>query len=106
MTFKPGQSGNPGGRPKGLAARARELGDRALDVIREGLDDPDPKVKLAAAKEVFDRGWGKPVQMTADITKRLDEFSDDDLDAGISALRAALSAAGEDGERAAKATKH
>ena len=88
--FKPGQSGNPGGRPKGLAAKAREYADRALEVIAEALEDADPKVRLAAAKEVFDRGYGKPVSMTADVSKRLDDLDDDSLDSAIDALRAAI----------------
>lgn len=90
--FKPGQSGNPGGRPKGLAAKAREYADRALEVIAEALEDVDPKVRLAAAKEVFDRGYGKPVSMTADVSKRLDDLDDDSLDSAIDALRAAIGA--------------
>ena len=31
--FKPGKTGNPGGRPKGIAAKAREHTDKALDVL-------------------------------------------------------------------------
>src|SRR6185312_16620691 len=90
--FQPGVSGNPGGRPKGIAAKAREHTDKALDVLVEGMADEDPRVRVAAAKEVLDRGWGKPLAMTADVTKRLDDFTDDDLDAGIAFLRAALGA--------------
>lgn len=104
--FKPGQSGNPGGRPKGLAAKAREYTDRALEVIAEALQDPDPKVKLAAAKEVFDRGYGKAVSMTADVSKRLDDLDDDSLDSAIDALRSAIGSAGEADGGKDKATAH
>jgi len=106
MVFKPGQSGNPGGRPRGIAALARAHTDRAVEVLVEGMEDEDHKVRIAAAREVLDRGWGKPLAMTADVTKRLDEFTDDDLDAGIAFLRSALGAAGADGVGTGKATKH
>jgi len=104
--FQPGVSGNPGGRPKGIAAKAREHTDRALEVLVEGMADKDSRVRVAAAKEVLDRGWGKPLTMTADVSKRLDEFTDDDLDAGIAFLRAAIGAAAADGSGEGSATKH
>lgn len=106
MPFKPGQSGNPGGRPKGLAAEARRLGDRALKVVEEALFDEDRKVQLAAANIVFDRGWGKPVQMTADLTNKLDDLSDAELDSAIDVLRQSLGSDPDAGARADKATKH
>jgi hypothetical protein len=104
--FRPGISGNPGGRPKGIAAKAREHTDKALEVLVSGMGDNDPRVRVAAAKEVLDRGWGKPLTMTADVTKRLDEFTDDDLDAGIAFLRAAIGASSADGDGEGEATKH
>lgn len=95
-----GVSGNPGGRPKGIAAKAREHTERALEVLTEGMESEDEKVRLTAAKEILDRGWGKPLTMMADVTKKLDDFTDDDIDAGIAFLRAAISTSAEarDGE--------
>lgn len=64
--FKPGQSGNPGGRPKGLARTTRELlGDDGLAIVEfwahvmadEGARTPD---RLEASRLLAERGWGKP----------------------------------------------
>lgn len=101
-----GVSGNPGGRPKGIAAKAREHTDSALDVLTTALEDVDPRVRVTAAKEILDRGWGKPLAMTADVTKRLDDLTDDDIDAGIAFLRTALGAVVEAGDGEDQATKH
>lgn len=102
----PGQSGNPGGRPKGIAAQARQHGARALDVLVEALESDDEKVKIAAAREILDRGYGKALTMTADVTSRLDEMDDDALDAALSVVRAAIRAGGEAGERGGSQTAH
>jgi hypothetical protein len=104
--FPKGKSGNPGGRPKGLAAKAREYADRALEVLSEALDDDDPKVRLAAAKEVLDRGYGKAVSMTADVSARLDDLDDDTLNSAIDALRAAIGSADEADGRKGPSTTH
>lgn len=77
----PGSSGNPGGRPKGLAAKVRaetrdgdELVEFHLAVLRGEIDTtviangvpteiPAPlKERLTAAAWLAERGFGKPEQ--------------------------------------------
>ena len=63
--FRPGHSGNPGGRPKMPAAlrdAMRNLADDAVRVLEEALNSDDERVRLMAAAQVFDRGYGKPNQ--------------------------------------------
>jgi Family of unknown function (DUF5681) len=65
--FRKGQSGNPSGRPKALhelveLARAETLPTfQKLVELRDQADDP--RVQLAAAREILDRAWGKPTQL-------------------------------------------
>jgi HEAT repeat protein len=104
--FEPGKSGNPGGRPKGIAAKAREHGDKALQVLADALLDDDAKTRIAAARELLDRGYGKPVTMTADVTNKLGDLDDDTLNSAIDALRSAIGASDETGGGAGAQTAH
>ena len=61
--FAPGQSGNPGGRPKGehrVGELARsytlEAIETLVDLMRHGKDE---RVRGTAAQALLDRGWGK-----------------------------------------------
>lgn len=65
MAFQPGQSGNPGGRPKENAevkALARSHGKRALEKLASLIDSEDERVATAACQAILDRGYGKPAQ--------------------------------------------
>ena len=71
--WRPGQSGNPSGRPKktpemrDLEQRCRESAEAALALLVDTINDPDAprRDRLAAARELLDRGFGKPVDRQA-----------------------------------------
>ena len=59
--FRPGQSGNPGGRTASFAEcqrLAREASPDAMRRVRELMASPDERVALIADK-VLERAWGK-----------------------------------------------
>ena len=69
--FRPGQSGNPKGRPPGgtaLAERIRALaGDNGASYVQMlhdlVMDEQQPtRFRIDAVKILFDRGFGKPPQ--------------------------------------------
>ena len=77
--FQPGQSGNPGGRPKlgvALAEKVRKATKdgntliRLLVEIADGGQEAKLSDRLAAADMLLSRGWGKSVsqiEVTADV---------------------------------------
>ena len=94
-SFKPGQSGNPSGRPAGssrLQLAMLRLLDEAVAVHAAVLrgefkDVKKASLQLAAAREVFDRGFGRAAQTVAlDLgiqslvgERKLSELTDDEL---------------------------
>jgi hypothetical protein len=63
--FMPGQSGNPGGRPKGLARATRELvgddGNKLAEFWFSIMQDETrrDRDRLEASRLLADRGWGQ-----------------------------------------------
>lgn len=66
-SWQPGQSGNPGGRPRILRdvqALARVHTSGAIETLATVMNDENgpPAARVAAAQALLDRGWGRPVQ--------------------------------------------
>jgi Family of unknown function (DUF5681) len=85
--FQKGVSGNPGGRPKrvigDLSAEARLYASLALEtIVKICASGKTERDKLAAARELLDRGFGKPVQAVDLIlmAKKVTELSDYELE--------------------------
>src|SRR5919112_4762160 len=86
--FQPGQSGNPGGKPKKLAELvdlARSLAPDAIKALHEiAVNGRSEKCRIIAAVALLDRGFGKPkvaVESQADrpILHRIERNRDDPL---------------------------
>jgi hypothetical protein len=63
--FKPGQSGNPSGRPAGFAEFREKCREHTEDAIRAlvlNLADMEGSVRNTAANTILAYGWGKPLQ--------------------------------------------
>lgn len=66
--FKPGQSGNPGGRPKKderlrrIEDMAKEHSEEALAALLDEAKNGKGAPRVAAATSLLDRAWGTPVK--------------------------------------------
>lgn len=95
--FKPGQSGNPGGRPKTLARvqdLAREYTETSIKVLGEIMEDEDERgaTRIAAIQVLLDRGWGKPLQRIDMGKTNYEDMTDAELEACIVEKEAELEA--------------
>jgi hypothetical protein len=101
-SFKPGQSGNPDGRPKrpdtiearrvvaDVKSAARELTPVAMDTLEKAMTDQKAPwaAKITAAIAVLDRGWGKPEQTVSANVSVFDQMTDDEQKTMLAALEA------------------
>lgn len=66
MPWKPGESGNPSGRPRDtvrVGELARSYAVEAIDTLVAIMrHSPETRDQLSAAQALLDRGYGKPMQ--------------------------------------------
>ncbi len=87
--FAPGQSGNPGGRPRipdDVKALARSFTREAIMTAAEIMRNAEETgtARMSAVNTILDRGWGKAPQHIT--TENLGSLSDDDLRAELAAI--------------------
>lgn len=76
--MKGGPSPNPGGRPalpKELREQFAAIAPRAVEVLRQSLDSPDEKIRIAAAQALLDRALGRPHQsQSVELTEKSEKI--------------------------------
>jgi hypothetical protein len=101
--FQPGQSGNPGGRPKivgEVQQLAREYTVDAIETLASIMQDPKAPAaaRTVASNSILDRGYGRPLQtLNTNVDSRpARELTDAELNQRIAELEDKI-AADDDG---------
>lgn len=74
-----GQSGNPRGRPRVITEvrdLARQHTEGAVAVLVSVMTNPKepPAARVAAARLILERGWGRPPQTEQAVSREQDEL--------------------------------
>ena len=73
--WKPGVSGNPGGRPKGWAEARSAAREHSVDALKKIVklmnEAEDERVQAMCAMRIRDEAWGKPT--TVDVIEAADQ---------------------------------
>jgi hypothetical protein len=111
--WRKGQSGNPSGRPKrdaDLQRAARSYTPEALMILARIMraEKTQDAVRVAAARELLDRGWGKAAQTVHSSVTRVPVDPDDLTDEQLAAIAAGGELEDDDApaEREAVAQRH
>jgi hypothetical protein len=97
--WKPGQSGNPGGRPaviREIRDLARENTLKAFNTLLNACEAEDAPwaARVAAAAHILDRGYGKPTQHVSQTVRHIKQMTDDELLSYLSGVESADSGEG------------
>ena len=95
--WKPGQSGNPGGRPKNgdvASEIAKAVFSQNPEMIYQAFLKALKKGNVYAFKVLADRAYGK-VKEPREVTHRYEDLSDEDLQREIDSLLANLGLAAQ-----------
>lgn len=85
--------GTPNRTTREIKELAEPFGAEAIEVLARIMrdDNADPRTQVAAAKELLDRGYGRPTQaVTVDARVAVREMSDEDLHQQIKTLAAQI----------------